>query len=79
MILSNLRNRLLLASCIGCLLAVVVLPRFWIEWNWFEQFSLGVVLLRRISLQVLALSLVLGIGIPVQLQQLNRCLTLLSR
>ena len=71
MILSNLRSRWFLGSCIGCLLAVVVLPRLWIEWNWFHQFSLGVVLLRRIGLQVLALCLVLGIGIPVQLQQLK--------
>ena len=73
MILSNFRVRWLVGGCVGCLVAAVVLPRLWIEWHWFEQFSLGVVLLRRIGLQLLALTLVLGIGIPVQLQQLNRC------
>tara|TARA_B100001939_G_scaffold115132_1_gene99586 strand:+ start:822 stop:3587 length:2766 start_codon:yes stop_codon:yes gene_type:complete len=65
------RPRLLLAIA-AAVMALVLLPRLWIELQWFEQFGLGPVVLKRWGLQFLALTLVLGIGIPVQLNQLQR-------
>ena len=49
----------------------VLLPRLGIEWQWFAQFDAQVVLLRRWLLQLMAFALVLGLGIPLQLQQLQ--------
>ena len=60
-------------------IALVLLPRLWIELQWFQQFELGPVVLKRWGLQFLALTLVLGIGIPVQLNQLQRCWKLRRR
>ena len=60
-------------------MALVLLPRLWIELQWFQQFELGPVVLKRWGLQFLALALVLGIGIPVQLNQLQRCWKLRRR
>lgn len=59
---------LLLAALLGLLL-----PRLWVEMEWFGQFDLVSVLIRRWSFQLLAFLLVLGLGIPLQLQQLQRC------
>ena len=52
---------------------MVLIPRLGIEWQWFSQFGFEPVLLRRWLLQVGAFALVLGLGIPLQLQQLQRC------
>jgi len=52
---------------------MVLLPRLGIEWQWFAQFGFERVLLRRWLLQVFAFALVLGLGVPLQLQQLQRC------
>ncbi len=60
---------LLLALAMGL---AVLLPRLGIEWQWFAQFDAEVVLLRRWLLQLIAFTLVLGLGIPLQLQQLQR-------
>ena len=60
-------------------MVLVLLPRLWIELQWFQQFELGPVVLKRWGLQFLALVLVLGIGIPVQLNQLQRCWKLRRR
>ncbi|MEI6112776.1 MAG: hypothetical protein WCP63_14085, partial [Cyanobium sp. ELA712] len=65
-----LQRLLPLGSLVAGLL--VLLPRLGIEWQWFAQFDVEVVLLRRWLLQVLAFGLVLGLGIPLQLQQLQR-------
>jgi uncharacterized membrane protein (UPF0182 family) len=72
--LSRQRN---LARPLGfALLGLILLwslPRLWVELAWFHQFSLTAVLLRRWGLQLLAFFLVLGLGIPLQLNQLKRC------
>jgi uncharacterized membrane protein (UPF0182 family) len=59
----------LLALLTGLL---VLVPRLWIEWHWFAQFDAQGVLVRRWLLQVLAFALVMGLGVPLQLQQLQR-------
>lgn len=51
---------------------LVLFPRLGVEWQWFAQFDAQGVLLRRWLLQVVAFVLVLGLGIPLQLQQLQR-------
>jgi uncharacterized membrane protein (UPF0182 family) len=69
-----MRRRLILfLVCAPLLLgaAMVVAPRLWVEWHWFEQFGWGRVLLRRLGLQMalglaaLALGLVLQRGLEV--------------
>ena len=57
----------------------VVLPRLAVEWEWFAQFGFQSVALRRWLLQVIAFLLVMGLGIPLQLQQLRRCWNLRQR
>ena len=52
---------------------VVLLPRLVIEAQWFAQFQSQSVVLRRWLLQLLAFALVFGLGVPLQLQQLQRC------
>ena len=68
----HIQPQLSVAIALVVVALLVVAPRVWIELRWFEQFNLGGVLLRRLGLQLTALLLVLGIGIPVQLQQLQR-------
>ena len=60
----------LLALLLGLL---VLLPRLAIEAQWFHQFGAEPVILRRWLLQLLGFSAVLGLGVPLQLQQLQRC------
>ena len=69
----RIQPQLSIAMALVLLALLLVGPRVWIELRWFEQFNLGGVLLRRLGLQLTALLLVLGIGIPIQLQQLQRC------
>lgn len=54
-------------------LALVLVSRLSIEWEWFAQFDFQPVLRRRWLLQGAAFLLVLGLGVPLQLQQLGRC------
>ena len=54
-------------------LLVVALSRLGIEWLWFGQFNAQGLLLRRWLLQITAFALVMGLGVPLQLQQLQRC------
>ena len=60
----------LLALITGLL---VLLPRLWVEHQWFAQFAAASVVERRWLLQLLAFAVVMGLGVPLQLQQLNRC------
>ncbi len=52
---------------------LLVLPRLGIEWQWFAEFGFEPVLLRRWLLQILAFVVVMGLGVPLQIQQLQRC------
>lgn len=72
------RRRLAAAPLLLSLLALVValalaLPRLGIEWQWFAEFGFEQGLLRRWLLQILAFAVVMGLGIPLQMQQLQRC------
>lgn len=62
-----------LASAALVLGLLVLLPRLVIEAQWFAQFDALTVVLRRWLFQCLAFALVLGLGLPLQLQQLRRC------
>ncbi|MBM5802631.1 MAG: UPF0182 family protein [Cyanobacteria bacterium K_DeepCast_35m_m2_155] len=55
------------------LVAVVLASRLTIEWLWFSEFGAQGMLLRRWLLQIVAFALVMGLGVPLQLQQLQRC------
>ncbi|MCP9840366.1 UPF0182 family protein [Synechococcus sp. J7-Johnson] len=59
-------------------LALVLISRLGIELDWFAQFGFESVLWRRWWLQVGAFLLVMGLGVPLQLQQLQRCWRLRS-
>jgi hypothetical protein len=63
----------LLAGAALALLLLFGLARLAIEWQWFAQFGLQAVVLRRWLLQLLAFALVFGLGLWLQLQQLQRC------
>ena len=52
---------------------VLLLPRLVIEAQWFAQFQSQSVVLRRWAFQLLAFALVFGLGVPLQLHQLQRC------
>ena len=52
---------------------LVLVPRLLVEGQWFAQFGSGAVILRRWLLQLLGFGVVLGLGVPLQLQQLQRC------
>jgi uncharacterized membrane protein (UPF0182 family) len=67
-----------LLSLAAILLGVVV-PRLGVEWEWFAQFGFQSVVLRRWLLQLITFLLVMGLGIPLQLQQLQRCWNLRQR
>ncbi|MFZ9621976.1 MAG: UPF0182 family protein, partial [Prochlorococcaceae cyanobacterium] len=67
---SALRALLLLGVL---LVAVVLASRLTIEWLWFAEFGAQGMLLRRWLLQIVAFALVMGLGVPLQLQQLQRC------
>jgi len=62
-----------LALLAGLLGLLGLLGRLWVEWQWFRQFDLQPVLLRRWLLQIGAFSLVCGPLSLLQLQQLQRC------
>jgi uncharacterized membrane protein (UPF0182 family) len=53
--------------------ALVLLPRLLVEGQWFAEFESTPVILRRWLLQLLGFGVVLGLGVPLQLQQLKRC------
>jgi hypothetical protein len=44
-----------------------------VEGQWFAEFDSAPVILRRWLLQLLGFGVVLGLGVPLQLQQLKRC------
>ena len=73
---------LLLASVLLVPAAIAVgvaLLRLALEWEWFAQFGFQSVALRRWLLQLIAFLVVVGLGIPLQLQQLQRCWQLRQR
>jgi hypothetical protein len=74
------RARLLSLALVlpAALVVVLVVSRLGVEWDWFAQFGFQSVLLRRWALQVVAFSLVMGLGVPLQLTQLQRCWRLRS-
>ena len=61
---------LALALALGLLTLVA---RLHIEWQWFGEFGAQDMVLRRWLLQVGAFVLVMGLGVPLQLMQLQRC------
>ena len=63
----------LLAALVAVVALVVLLPRLAVESQWFAQFGAQPVLWRRWLFQLLAFLVVMGLGVPLQLQQLNRC------
>ena len=63
----------LLAAGVVALGLLILLPRLAVETQWFAQFGAQAVLWRRWMFQLLAFAVVMGLGVPLQLQQLNRC------
>ena len=63
----------------AAILLGVAVPRLGVEWEWFGQFGFESVVLRRWLLQLSAFLVVMGLGIPLQLQQLQRCWNLRQR
>jgi uncharacterized protein len=63
----------------ACAVAILLLgllalvPRLFVETQWFAQFGAAAVLQRRWLFQLLAFTVVMGLGMPLQLQQLHRC------
>ena len=47
-------------------LGVLLLARLWVEWQWFEQFDWGLVLLRRLGLQLALVAAGILIGLLLQ-------------
>ena len=62
-----------LAIAFGLLLALWAAARLGIEWLWFAQFDFQGILVRRWMLQISAFALVFGLGLALQLAQLQRC------
>ena len=54
-------------------LLAVAISRLTIEWLWFGEFDAQGLLLRRWLFQISAFAVVMGLGVPLQLQQLQRC------
>ena len=69
-LLGALRWLAALALLFGLLL---LFARLGIERLWFAQFGAEMVVMRRWLLQLLGFAVVMGLGVPLQLQQLNRC------
>ncbi|MEB3307487.1 MAG: UPF0182 family protein [Cyanobacteriota bacterium] len=69
----RLRPLLWLGGAGLALLLLTAAARLTIEWLWFGEFQARGLLLRRWLLQVVSFTLVMGLGVPLQLQQLQRC------
>jgi uncharacterized membrane protein (UPF0182 family) len=70
----RVRRRLLWLGGLGLVaLLLLAAARITIEWLWFSEFQAQGMLLRRWLLQVASFALVMGLGVPLQLQQLQRC------
>ena len=68
------RFRAALLAALALLLGgFVLLSRLVVETQWFAQFGAEAVLWRRWLFQLLAFAVVMGLGVPLQLQQLSRC------
>ena len=63
----------LVAGLVLLLGALLLFPRLAVESQWFAQFGAEAVLWRRWLFQLLAFAVVMGLGVPLQLQQLSRC------
>ena len=71
---SSLPLRTSLTAALALVLGLLVLgSRLAVESQWFAQFGAASVLWRRWLLQLLAFVVVMGLGVPLQLQQLSRC------
>ena len=64
---------IVLLSVLALLTGSWLASRLAVEWQWFEQFGFQSVLLKRWWYQLLAFAGVLGIGLVLQLKQLQRC------
>jgi uncharacterized membrane protein (UPF0182 family) len=65
-----IRRRLLLAlviASLSLLVAPLLAARLWLEWSWFHQFGWGMVLLRRLGLQLCFGLVGLALGMVLQL------------
>ena len=60
-------------SALALITGTWLLSRLTVEWQWFEQFGFQSVLLKRWLYQLMAFAGVLGIGLVLQLKQLQRC------
>jgi uncharacterized membrane protein (UPF0182 family) len=60
-------------SALALIAGAWLLSRLMVEWQWFEQFGFQSVLLKRWWYQLLAFASVFGIGLLLQLKQLQRC------
>ena len=73
---SPVSPRVSAAAVVAAILLIgllVLSPRLFVETQWFAQFDAAAVLHRRWMFQLLAFAVVMGLGVPLQLQQLNRC------
>jgi len=65
-------------SALALITGTWLLSRLVVEWQWFEQFGFQSVLLKRWIYQLLAFAGMFGIGLILQLKQLQRCWRLRS-
>jgi len=63
----------LVPIAIGVVGLLVLVARLSIEWQWFGEFGAQGMVLRRWLIQLVAFLVVMGLGVPLQLQQLQRC------
>jgi uncharacterized membrane protein (UPF0182 family) len=71
---NRVQRLLLWLGCVGLgALLLFLAARLTIEWLWFSEFQAQGMLLRRWLLQLVSFALVMGLGVPLQLQQLQRC------
>lgn len=72
--MARLRRIALLLLAVGVsALTLLLSSRLWIEWHWFQHLGFLDVVRRRWLFQIAAFLLVLGLGVPLQLQQMGRC------
>ena len=72
--MARLRRLAFLLLGIGtAFLALLASSRLWVEWEWFRQLGFADVVARRWLIQAVTFLVVMGLGVPLQLQQMGRC------